>query len=663
MNEPDRIDRLEARLARVEEDLHNLLQALEAARSRDSDVVSRMRVPERATVADPPPSPASTSPTSATSAAELDESQPDAASGKRWSIPGSDLEAWFGENGLLVVGVLALVAAVGFLLKHAFDQGWISPAVRVLAGLLIGLGAAGYGERVQRRGLHRFGAALVGAGAAIAYLAVWAAAGPYAFVSSGIGIMALAVISGLVLASAWRSDEPYLAAMAATGAFLAPFILGDLAGSADLLLGYAGLVSVAVGLVAARRDWRLTFGIVLAGFIGTAAAVTGRADTAWLGAFVAGLGAGAIALSRSRGWGLHEFVAWTAPWLLLLVAADDPEGWRGWVYAGVPALLVIPGWLAAVRGTARGPAGRDARPYRDWMLGAAALAWTLTALAAVPSPGDQFPALIAAVIALVYVVPGLSRRVPAALAAGLGVLAIGMFQQWEASAVSLGWAGLIAATAWLARGEDLVSVRWVGLVLGVLAGRRLFTGDLYARPETEPAFIGQWSLALYGLVAALALLAIGERDGRDREKERQAGQQTGHYLGVATWLLAALLILAGGTVEIMQLEISSFAAGLTVSAFWLLYAGSLLAWGFRTNSRAVRVTGLVVAALAVAKIAFYDLATLDALYRVGSFALLAVIALAGAHAYHGRAEREGPGESGGVGGPGSGGAGAPGSAG
>lgn len=639
MNEPERIDRLEARLARVEEDLRNLLHALEAARSRDSDVVSRMRVPERATVADPALSPASTSPTSPTSAAEPDEARSDAASGKRWSVPGSDLEAWFGENGLLVVGVLALVAAVGFLMKHAFDQGWISPAVRVFAGLVIGLGAAGYGERVQRGGLRRFGAALVGAGAAIAYLAIWAAAGPYAFVSSGLGIVALAVVSGLVLTSAWRSDEPYLGAVAATGAFLAPFILGDPAGSADLLLGYAGLVSVAVGLVAAGRDWRLTFGIVLAGFIGTAAVVTGRADTAWLGVCVAALGAGAIALSRSRGWGLHEFVAWTASWLLLVVTADDPEGWRGWVYAGVPALLVTPGWLAAVR--ERGRSGSDdERSYRDWMIGAAALAWTLTALAAVPSPGDANSAVVAAVIALVYVVPGLSRRRPAALAAGLGVLAIGVFQQWEASAVSLGWAGLIAATAWLARGERLVSVRWVGLVFGVLAGRRLFTGDLYARPEAEPAFFGQWSLALYGLIAALALLALGEWDGGEREKEGPDGRRTGQYLGVATWLLSGLLVLAGGTVEIMRLEISSFAAGLIVSAFWLLYAGALLGWGFRTDSRAVRVTGLSVAALAVAKIAFYDLATLDALYRVGSFALLAVIALAGARAYHGRAEGE-----------------------
>lgn len=619
MNEPDRIDRLEARLARVEDELRNLLNALEAARSRDSEVVSRLATKERAADSRqrPPPAPAGRT--------------------RRWTLRGSDLETWFGENGLLVVGILALVAAVGFLLKHAFDQGWISPAMRVLAGLLIGLVAAGYGERVKRRGLHRFGGALVGAGAAIAYLAAWAAAGPYAFVSPAVGIAVLAVLSGLVLASAWRDDEPYLGAMAATGAFLAPFILGDPAGSADLLLGYVGLVSLAIGWVAARREWRLTFGIVLVGFLGTSAVVTGRADVAWLGACVAALGAGGVIVSRSRGWGLHEFVVWTAAWLLLLGAADDPGGWRGWVYAGVPALLVAPGWLAAVRRTATVATAPDERPYRDWMLGAAALAWTFTAVAAVPAPGSDLPVLVAAVISLAYLVPALSRRIPAALAAGLGVLAIGVFQQWEASAVSMGWAVLVAATAWTATGERLVSVRWVGLALGVLAGRRLFTGDLYARPDAESAFIGQWSIALYGLIAALALLALGEWDGRDRAEE----DTTGRHLRTVTWLLAGLFGLAGGTVEIMRLEVSSFAAGLIVSAFWLLYAGALLAWGFRTDSRAVRVTGLIVAALAVGKIAFYDLSTLDALYRVGSFAILAFIALAGAHAYHGRAEREG----------------------
>jgi uncharacterized membrane protein len=53
----------------------------------------------------------------------------------------------------------------------------------------------------------------------------------------------------------------------------------------------------------------------------------------------------------------------------------------------------------------------------------------------------------------------------------------------------------------------------------------------------------------------------------------------------------------------------------------------------------VRITGLIVATLAIAKVALYDLANLEALYRVASFALLAAIALLGANAYHRRAGR------------------------
>src|SRR5436309_14770517 len=39
---------------------------------------------------------------------------------------GNDLEQWVGQRGLLAVGVVALVAARGFVLKCAFERAWIS---------------------------------------------------------------------------------------------------------------------------------------------------------------------------------------------------------------------------------------------------------------------------------------------------------------------------------------------------------------------------------------------------------------------------------------------------------------------------------------------------------------------------------------------------------
>jgi uncharacterized membrane protein len=51
----------------------------------------------------------------------------------------------------------------------------------------------------------------------------------------------------------------------------------------------------------------------------------------------------------------------------------------------------------------------------------------------------------------------------------------------------------------------------------------------------------------------------------------------------------------------------------------------------------VRTAGLAVAGLAAMKIVFYDLSELEALYRVGSFFVLAIIALAVAYAYNKKA--------------------------
>ncbi|MFW6088982.1 MAG: DUF2339 domain-containing protein, partial [Gemmatimonadota bacterium] len=254
MDESDRIDAIEARLDRVESELRNLIDAIDVARAEGRDPAASRAASDSAASAAPDPT-----------SGPLPAAPPRTRGPGRSGKARRDFEAWFGENALLVVGVLALVAAVGFTLKHAIEQGWISPALRVLAGLVAGLGLATYGEITVRRGLVRFGAAAIGAGAALAYLATWAAAGPYAFVSPGVGLAALAVLSGLVLASAWRSDEPYLGAMAAAGAYLAPFVLGDASTSANLLLGYAALVTVAIAPIAGLNGWRATVAIVLVG--------------------------------------------------------------------------------------------------------------------------------------------------------------------------------------------------------------------------------------------------------------------------------------------------------------------------------------------------------------------------------------------------------------
>jgi uncharacterized membrane protein len=81
-------------------------------------------------------------------------------------------------------------------------------------------------------------------------------------------------------------------------------------------------------------------------------------------------------------------------------------------------------------------------------------------------------------------------------------------------------------------------------------------------------------------------------------------------------------------------ETATLASGLAVSAWWLLFAAALVTIGFRLSLQPSRIAGLVVAGLAVFKVVFFDLSSLDALYRVGSVFLLALVALSLAYLYY-----------------------------
>lgn len=554
-------------------------------------------------------------------------------------LPGrpGDLETWLGQNALLVVGVLALIAAAGFTLKYAFDQGWISPAARVGAGLVAGIAIAAYGERLVRRGLERFGAGLQGAGAAIGYLSAWAAAGPYQFVPAGVGIAALAIISGLVLLSALRGSEAYLAGSAAVGAYLAPVLLGDDPQAAVVLLAYSVVVSAAVCAVALLRKWGATFAIVIVGFFLMALLAEG-ADMGIRGLYVTIGGGSLIAAAQWRNWPVGALLAWMLGWISVLAGAESVVGWQAWIFVVGPVALTWPVWKRAFDV----PAGSGARLHADDPLGvvattmfyATAVVWTVAATEALPSPADAYPLLAAAAIALVFLAPGLLRAHAAMHIAGLAALATGIVAQWGwlGSAAGLSVLGVFAALT--TRSGPLAENRWSGPALVAAGAYALFGANAEGRPEGDAALLGPWARTLYVSLASTVAVA-----GPLWKRTEERWEAPGHFnLRVATWLLAAVVALSGGTIDIPEFVLqhggSALAAGLAVSAYWLILAGGLLAYGFWRDLKAVRITGLAVAALAIGKVLFVDLAELRALYRIGSLALLAVISLLGARAYY-----------------------------
>jgi hypothetical protein len=267
---------------------------------------------------------------------------------------------------------------------------------------------------------------------------------------------------------------------------------------------------------------------------------------------------------------------------------------------------------------------------------ASAIAWAVAATEALPGPLEPYPLLAAAAISLAFLLPGLFREHAAMHLAGLAVLVIGILAQWNGLGIAVGLAALAVVAAVTTRSGDLSENRWSALAVGAMAAYALFENDAMRRPEGDPALIGRWSAAFYVVLGSLVAIAGPLWKPADQRSESPGG----FNLRVATWLLAALVALSGGTTEIpdfvLQRGGSELAAGLSVSAYWLLLAGALLAYGFWKDVRGVRLTGLAVAALALGKVLVVDLAELKAMYRVGSLALLAAITLLAARAYYRR---------------------------
>jgi len=74
-------------------------------------------------------------------------------------------------------------------------------------------------------------------------------------------------------------------------------------------------------------------------------------------------------------------------------------------------------------------------------------------------------------------------------------------------------------------------------------------------------------------------------------------------------------------------------AQIWISVTWAVYAAALVSAGFWRRRPELRWAGLAVFLLTVAKVFLFDMAALDAIYRIGSFLVLGVLAIAASFLY------------------------------
>lgn len=558
-----------------------------------------------------------------------------------------DTEKWVGERGLLAVGVVALILAAGYLLKLSFDRGWVSPLARCIGGGVAGATVGALGWRLESR-YRTYGAALVGCGAAIVYLAVWAAVRQYQFLSPPPGIAVLAIVSlGLALI-AYKLNVEALGATAAVGAFFAPIFLSPGRGNANLLLIYLAVMAATLGLVAARRHWRLAALVIAASYFGLGwtigATASGSATVSLLLAYgVAGGAAGLLLGLRERWWEVRALSFWGG-WALMASATGERGGTPLLLGA---AVMALPLWLHGLRTPSIWPR-RTTRFYRgsEWSLGEAVyffvtplfLAWAIRLQA--PERFDAARGLAAALVGAGYAAAGYARPRPAFALVGAAALAAAAWLHWPGLTAVWALLGLSAVWALLDHLLDRSDGRWYALGTLTAALLHLLSNDAFLRPAGDMAFGGEWALALWCGTALAAALAGGLWRPVGPPDDVRA-------IRAVLWVVTGAMALFGVTAEIRRYfaqhsSAPALAGGLAVSAWWLIFATGLVTLGFRRQVKPVRQFGLAVAGLAGAKVLLVDLSSLDALYRVGSVFILGLASLLVAYLYHRQARGSAP---------------------
>ena len=170
-----------------------------------------------------------------------------------------------GGNTIVRAGLVVLFIGLAFLARWAAGAGLFPIELRLALVAAAGLAllVIGFSRRTARPG---FALALQGGGVAILYLTIFASSILYGLLPTGAAFALMVLICAGGCALALLQNAQGLAAMAFTGGFAVPLLLGGKGGALVLLFGYYSLLNLGVLLLAWRRAWR---SINLIGFFAT----------------------------------------------------------------------------------------------------------------------------------------------------------------------------------------------------------------------------------------------------------------------------------------------------------------------------------------------------------------------------------------------------------
>jgi len=503
-----------------------------------------------------------------------------------------NLEDLLGGRVLAWLGGSAVVLGAAFFLVMAVSRGWIDEPTRVLLAFLgsaVLLGVALWLH--ERKGQTQASLALAAAAIASMYLSLVVATVVYEVIGEALGLAVAGLVGAVAATIAVRWSSQVVGGIGILGALLGPVLVG--AGPSSLSLAFMALALVAAVAVLVWQRW------------------------AWLafGSFLASVPQLLAWLDNERDHVVPALTVLILFWVLYVVAAlaHEIRVPTPTLRASSAVLLVADVVLVAGAGWAL---------LHDRGLTAEATTWVLGVAAAHLAIG-------------VATLRGrISREIGTLLIAiATALSAIGFALALSGPALVVGWAVHAVLLAWVARrtNDERATYGAIGFLTLALAHVLVFE----APPSALAHGLDNAADGLVGIatVAAAAALISRLATGDDPPWRDIPGTVAG---ALVVYLASVAIVDASG---------ASAATGATqggqllLSAFWSATGVAAVVAGLITDRRRLRFGGLGLLAIAIVKVFLIDLATLESIYRVGSFIGLGLLLIACAFAYQ-RMRRE-----------------------
>jgi uncharacterized membrane protein len=492
-----------------------------------------------------------------------------------------NFEAVVAGRWLNYVGILALLFAVTFFLKYAFDNNWVGPRGRVGIGLLAGSILYPWSQHLLARGYKYFSEGIAGLGAAVLYLSLWAGWHYYHIFPQATAFVAMIVVTGVTLAFAVGRNSERIAFLALLGGLITPILVSTGENHEVSLFAYLTILGAGVLAIAWVRDWK---SLPPVQFLATLVYFWG-----WYSEFY-------------RADELATTVLFATVFFVLFAALPVVRSWRDGELSELEVGIVLVNslaYLAALR--------QILWPDNRWALTVAVLALAAAHLAAERMLPEK---------------RGTDVRVARILYAGLALtcatlaIPIRLDGRW----ITIAWAVEGAVLIWGGLRVRFAAIRWAGLVLFAIVAGRLVLISIPADTFLLNARFATFAISVACLALSCYFAATSDEELGEQES----------MAFVITAIAANILAIAALSLEVWDLfgRMPSLgidrghAQQLALSMLWLVWALGLLGAGLWKKSQAIRWQALVLLGVVIVKVFLFDLSFLEKFYRIVSFLLL-----------------------------------------